>query len=97
MQCYKITNGIFHRTKTKYSTICMETKKTPNSLSNLRKENELEESGSLTSDYTTKLWLLKQYSTGQKQKCESVEQAISPEINPCTCGYLICDKGGKNT
>ena len=20
----------------------------------------------------------------------------SPEINPCTYGYLICDKGGKN-
>ena len=64
MQCYKIANGIFHRTKTKYSTICMGTKKTPTSLSHLKLE--LEESGSLTSDYTTKLWLLKQYSTGTK-------------------------------
>ena len=66
MQCYKITNGIFHRTKTKYSTICMETKKTPNSLSNLKKENELEESGSLTSDYTSGLQESRQYGSGTK-------------------------------
>ena len=39
MQCYKINNGIFHRTKTKYSKICMEANKIPNSLSNLKKEN----------------------------------------------------------
>ena len=36
--------------------ICMETQKTPNSQSNLEgKKTELEESDSLTSDYTTKL------------------------------------------
>ena len=52
---YQTTNGIFHRTRTKNFTICMETQKTPNSQSNLEKENELEELGSLTSDYTTKL------------------------------------------
>ena len=32
------TNGIFHRTRTKNFTICMETQKTPNSQSNLEKE-----------------------------------------------------------
>ena len=49
-------NGIFHRTRTKYFTICMETQETPNSPSNLEKEDmELGESGSLTSDYPTKL------------------------------------------
>ena len=53
---FQTTNGIFHRTKTKKFTICMETQKTPNSQSNLDKEKtELEESGSRTSDYTTKL------------------------------------------
>ena len=31
-------SGIFHRTKTKNFTICMETQKTPNSQSNLEKE-----------------------------------------------------------
>ena len=58
IQCnpYQITNGIFHRTRTKNFTICMETQKTPNSQSNLEgRKMELEESGSLTSDYTTKL------------------------------------------
>ena len=39
-QCnpYQITNGIFHRTRTKYFTICLETQKTQNSQSNLEKE-----------------------------------------------------------
>ena len=32
------TSGIFHRTRTKNFTICMETQKTPNSQSNLEKE-----------------------------------------------------------
>ena len=32
------TIGIFHRTRRKYFTICMETQKTPNSQSNLEKE-----------------------------------------------------------
>ena len=61
IQCnpYQIANGISHRTRKKIFTICMETQKTSNNKSNLEKEKkkktELEESGSLTSDYTTKL------------------------------------------
>ena len=35
---YQITNGIFHRTRTKNLTIHMETQKTPNSQSSLEKE-----------------------------------------------------------
>ena len=40
IQCnpYQTTNGIFHRTRTKKFTICMETPKTPNSQSNLENE-----------------------------------------------------------
>ena len=56
IQCnpYQLTNGIFHGTRTENFTICMETQKTLNSQSNLQKKKmELEESGSLTSDYTT--------------------------------------------
>ena len=69
IQCnlYQITNGIFHRSRTKNLKICMETQKTLNSQSNLEKEKmELEKSYSLTSDYTTKLELSKQYGTGTK-------------------------------
>ena len=40
IQCdpYQITNGIFHRTRTKNFTIHMEAQKTPNSQSSLEKE-----------------------------------------------------------
>ena len=40
IQCnpYQTTTGIFHRTRTKIFTLCMETQKTPNSHSNLEKE-----------------------------------------------------------
>ena len=95
---YQITNGIFHRTWIKNFTIHMETQKTRNSQSSLMKEE--------WSWRNQPSWLqiiVQSYShqdsmvQAQKQKCESVEQARSPEINTCTCGYLICDKGGKNT
>ena len=40
IQCnpYQITNGIFHRNRTKKFLICMETQRTPNSQNNLEKE-----------------------------------------------------------
>ena len=54
--CYQITNGIFHRTRTKNSKIYMETQKTLDSQSNPEKRKmEQEESDSITSDYTTSL------------------------------------------
>ena len=37
---YQTTNGIFHRTRTKNCTNCMETQKTLNSQSNLEKEKQ---------------------------------------------------------
>ena len=36
---YQITNGIFHRIRTKHFTIHMETQKTPNSQSTIEKED----------------------------------------------------------
>ena len=52
----KIPMAFFTELEQKNCTICMETQKTLNSQSNLEKEKrELEESGSQTSDYTTKL------------------------------------------
>ena len=44
IQCnpYQITNGIFHRTRTKKNLkICMDTQKTLNSQSNLEKEKQI--------------------------------------------------------
>ena len=60
----EITNGIFHRTRTKNFTIHMETQKTPNSQSSLEKGMELEESTFLISDYTTEQQSSRQYGTG---------------------------------
>ena len=46
----------------------METQKTSNSKNSLEKEKQLEESGSLTPAYCTKLQSLKQYGTGTKME-----------------------------
>ena len=67
IQCdpYQITNGVFHRTRTKNITVHMKTQKSLNRQSNLEeKKMELEESTFLTSGYTTKLQSSRQYGTG---------------------------------
>ena len=60
IQCnpYQITNGIFHRTRTKNFIICMETQKTPNNQNNLEKEKwskRNQPSWLQASNYPTKL------------------------------------------
>ena len=61
----------------------METQKTPNSQSSLEgKKTELEESGSLTSDYNTKLQYQDNMVLAQKQKYRSMEQDRKPRDKP---------------
>ena len=82
IQCnpYQITNGIFHRIRTRNFIIYVETQKTPNSQSNLEKEKQLEESGyglqAILQSYSH------QDSMAQKQNYRSTEQDRKPRENP---------------
>ena len=85
IQCnpYQITTGIFHRTRTKNFTVCMETQKTPNSKSNLEKEK-----WSWRNQAPGLQTILQSYSNQdsmvltQKQKYRSMEQDRKPRDKP---------------
>ena len=85
IQCnpYQTTTGIFHTTRTKNFTICMETQKTLNSQSNREKEKRSrrnQDPGLQT--------ILQTYSNqnsmvlAQKQKYRSMEQDRKPRDKP---------------
>ena len=85
IQCnpYQITNGIFHRTRTKNFTIYIETQKTLNSQSNLEKEkqswrNQTPWLQTLPQSYSNQDNMV----LAQKQKYRSMEQGRKTRDKP---------------
>ena len=99
IQCtpYQITNGIFHRTRTKNFTIHMETQKALKSQSSLEKEE-----WSWRNQPSWLQTILQSYNhqdsmiLAQKQKYRSMEQDRKPRNKPMHLWVPYFDKGGKN-
>ena len=99
IQCnpYQATNGIFQRTRKIISQFVWKYKKLRIAKTILRKKNGTREIN--LDDFTLyyKATVIKAVWYWHKDRnIEQRNKIESPEVNPCTYGHIIFDKGGKN-
>ena len=77
---YQITNGIFHRTRTKYFKVCLEAQKTQNNQSHPEKEKWS------WRHQAPGLQAILQSNSHQNKNIDWFNSIESPKLNQCTYG-----------